>query len=130
LKPACVVDASVVLAALLAETSWREAAELLPLAAISTANLAEVATRLSRSGFEADEITVVLDNLSLQTIPLARETAILAGAMEPVTKSLGLSLGDRICLELARELGLPVYTADRKWTLLPDAAMRDIRLIR
>jgi PIN domain nuclease of toxin-antitoxin system len=130
LNPACIVDASVVLAVLLAETAWREAAELLPMAGISTANLAEVATRLSRSGFEAHEISDLLGTLSLNAIPLSRETAIAAGALEPATKPLGLSLGDRICLELARELTLPVYTADRKWSLLPDAATRDIRLIR
>jgi PIN domain nuclease of toxin-antitoxin system len=130
LKPACIVDASVVLAVLLAESSWREAAELLPMAGISTANLAEVATRLSRSGFEAGEIVDLLDTLSLHAIPLSRETAIAAGAMEAATKPLGLSLGDRICLELARERSLPVYTSDRKWSLLPDAATRDIRQIR
>jgi len=32
-----------------------------------------------------------------------------------MTRHLGLSLGDRCCLALAKELGADVYTAERKW---------------
>ncbi len=130
MKAACIVDSSVVLAVLLAETNWRATAELLPLSAISTANLAEVAARLSRTGLTAQEAEAILNELPMEAIPLARHTAIAAGLMEQATKALGLSMGDRICIALGQELGLPVYTADRKWISLPDAAERDIRLIR
>ncbi len=128
--PDCVVDASVVLAALLAETGWQIAADLLPGAVISSANLAEVATRLSRDGLDRTAISQILATLPFTVIDLARDTAVSAGAMEPLTKRLGLSLGDRICLCLACEMALPVYTADRDWLLLKQAVGTDIRLIR
>jgi ribonuclease VapC len=31
------------------------------------------------------------------------------------TRRTGVSLGDRFCLALARELSLPALTADRRW---------------
>jgi len=33
----------------------------------------------------------------------------------PLTRHLGLSLGDRSCLALARSRGITVVTADRAW---------------
>jgi ribonuclease VapC len=42
---------------------------------------------------------------------LARATA----ALRTATRPLGLSLGDRACLALARQLQLPVLTADTLW---------------
>ena len=38
--------------------------------------------------------------------------------MRRATKSAGLSLGDRACLELAARLAIPVLTADRVWAEL------------
>lgn len=126
----CVVDASVVIAALFLETGWEKAAELLPVAAISAANVGEIASRLSRDGLDLASITAVLDALPLTIIALSGETAIAAGAMEPVTKAFGLSLGDRICISLSRQLALPAYTADRQWMFLAETLHADIRLIR
>jgi ribonuclease VapC len=39
-----------------------------------------------------------------------------AGALRVGTKKAGLSLGDRACIALAKELGLPAMTADKAWT--------------
>ena len=56
--------------------------------------------------------------------PLAREMARL----RPVTRSAGLSLGDRACIALARSLSLPALTADRTWSALPlDVEIQVIR---
>ena len=41
--------------------------------------------------------------------------AQIAGDLVVQTRHLGLSLGDRACLALALELGVPVYTADKAW---------------
>jgi PIN domain nuclease of toxin-antitoxin system len=38
-----------------------------------------------------------------------------AGLLRPLTKSAGLSLGDRACLALARHKNVPVLTTDRAW---------------
>ena len=37
----------------------------------------------------------------------------------PLTRQLGLSLGDRACLSLGLRLGLTVVTCDRAWAQLP-----------
>jgi len=41
--------------------------------------------------------------------------AYRAGMLRPLTRHLGLSLGDRTCLALGEFLRLPVMTADRAW---------------
>jgi ribonuclease VapC len=126
----CVVDASVVLAVLQSETGWENFAGLLPVAAISTVNLGEVASKLSRNGLGPDVLHRIIDPLPMTVIDLTAATAIAAGAMEQMTKPFGLSLGDRICISLAIELGLPVYTADRSWAQLGARIPVEIRLIR
>ena len=44
--------------------------------------------------------------------------ALASGLLRPATKTLGLSLGDRVCLALAQDLDCPVLTADRAWESL------------
>ena len=42
----------------------------------------------------------------------------------------GLSHGDRACLALARQLGLPAVTADRPWADVAIALGDEVSLIR
>ena len=42
----------------------------------------------------------------------------LAGRLRDDTRHLGLSLGDRFAVALARERSLPLVTADRHWERL------------
>jgi len=42
-----------------------------------------------------------------------------AANLRPLTRHLGLSLGDRACLALGLTLGLPILAADRSWDQLP-----------
>jgi len=44
--------------------------------------------------------------------------ALIAARLRPLTRHLGLSLGDRICLALAIERQCPALTADRNWANL------------
>jgi ribonuclease VapC len=43
------------------------------------------------------------------------EQAYQVGLLRPLTRHAGLSLGDRACLALAKQLGLPALTTDRIW---------------
>ncbi|MDM7324085.1 MAG: hypothetical protein P3W93_003650 [Thermus sp.] len=55
---------------------------------------------------------------ALQVLPFTEEDALLSARLRPLTRSLGLSLGDRACLALASRLRLPVLTADATWAEL------------
>jgi PIN domain nuclease of toxin-antitoxin system len=48
-------------------------------------------------------------------VPVDEDLALQAALMASATRRLGLSLGDRICLALAKRTGLPALTADRSW---------------
>ena len=48
-------------------------------------------------------------------VPVDDDLALRAALIEPVTRALGLGLGDRLCLALAARLGVPAVTADRPW---------------
>lgn len=95
---------------------------------ISAVNYAEVAGHLFDQGFPKEAVNRQMLLLGLQIAPLDGETALAAAALRPGTRRLGLSLGDRACLALARRLGAPVLTADRAWARL-DVGV-DVRLIR
>ncbi len=59
----------------------------------------------------------LLEN-SLEIIACNEEDAITIAKFRVLTKSAGLSLGDRACLALGKRLNLPVLTADKVWTSL------------
>lgn len=87
----------------------------LPEAVISAVNLSEVVARLTEKGVDESAIERSVRDMALRVIPLDEALAVKAGLLRRLTKSLGLSLGDRCCLALAQEVGLPVLTADRIW---------------
>ena len=60
--------------------------------------------------------------LGMESVPLSVEQAQLSAALRPATRVAGLSLGDRACLALARERGLPAVTAERRWPEIAEAA--------
>jgi PIN domain nuclease of toxin-antitoxin system len=113
-----VLDASALLALLNNETGASTVRELLPDAMISTVNLVEVVTRFSLLGMPEEQIRDVINLLGLAIISFDEEQAFLAGLFAAQTHSLGLSLGDRVCLALARVIGATAITADRVWNNL------------
>jgi PIN domain nuclease of toxin-antitoxin system len=110
-----VLDASALLALLNDEPGVDLVRKLLPDAAMSTVNLAEVVTRLSLLGMPGEQIHEVLTLLGLDIVSFDEEQAFLAGSFAAQTHSLGLSLGDRACLALASVTGATAVTADRVW---------------
>jgi PIN domain nuclease of toxin-antitoxin system len=123
-----VLDASALLAMLNGEPGQERVAGSLPSSCISAANLAEVVAGLINRGLPADRARQTTQALTIDTVPLERDQALLAGVLREATRQFGLSLGDRCCLALALTLGLPVLTTDRDWAHL-DLGV-DVRVIR
>lgn len=124
-----VMDASAILAFIKQEPGGDKVAPLLGSAAVSANNLAEIVARLWERGLKPTEIRTLIDSLGIEVHSVDQAQAFEIGALRPLTRSNGLSLGDRSCLALARKLGLPVVTADRAWSglTLDGIEIRQIR---
>lgn len=111
-----VLDASVVIAYLNNEPGQTVVTEVLQDGAVMSAvNVAEVAAWLADGGMTEDAVERTMNGIDLEVVPFSATAAIQAGLLRPLTRHAGLSLGDRACLALARQLSLPVLTADRNW---------------
>jgi PIN domain nuclease of toxin-antitoxin system len=110
-----VVDASALLALLHSEPGADVVEEALERSAISTVNWSEVYQRWVAHGVDVAGLRADVEALGLAIVPLTVEDAEHAAELWSATRQLGLSLGDRACLALARRLGLPALTADRAW---------------
>jgi ribonuclease VapC len=90
---------------------------------ISIINWVEVLSKVVDLGESPEEIIKrlrdegLLEN-SLEIIACNEEDAITIAKFRPLSKSAGLSLGDRACLALGKRLNLPVLTADKVWSSL------------
>lgn len=85
---------------------------------ISAVNLSEVHQKLAQHGVDADRVVRRLRVLGLGVEPFTAADAAAAARLWAVTRTSGLSLGDRACLALAARRGLPAVTADLAWTRL------------
>jgi PIN domain nuclease of toxin-antitoxin system len=121
-------DSSAVIALLRSEPGADVVRVNLSDAAISSVNIAEIASWIVRGGETIEAAQTGLDNLDLDTIDFDEDLAMRTGALMAKTKRLGLSLGDRACLATAAREGVPVLTADRAWRDL-DVGV-EIQLIR
>ena len=122
-----VLDSSAVLAVLLEEAGCDHVEGVLPGALLSAVNLAEVVSKLCERGVPASEAMLAVAAIGVDVVPFDGDQALQAGALRPLTRAAGLSLGDRACLALSRLRGLPAMTADVAWAGAPDC---DVILIR
>jgi ribonuclease VapC len=113
-----VADASAVLAVLLGEAIHRLDPADLNGASISSVNLTEVLTRLPDLGVPGEAINASVAELNLHVVSFDETQAQVAASLRAATRQIGLSLGDRACLALAKELGCAAVTADRAWASL------------
>lgn len=116
-----VLDASALLCLINDEPGAARVASALSSSVISAVNLAEVASKLSELGADAEAARVLLAPLHLAVAPFDELTGFATGALRTATRSLGLSLGDRACLALAASRGATALTTDKAWA---DAAER------
>lgn len=106
-----VLDASAVLAYLQGEQGADVVARHLSGGVVSTANWAEVLTRLAG----AIDVTLAEGILMSQGVAFATVTVDDARTAARLRDREGLSLADRLCLALAARLATDAVTADRAW---------------
>jgi PIN domain nuclease of toxin-antitoxin system len=100
-------------------------------AVMSMINWAEALSRMTEDGEEIRSAVRRVQTLaaalgSLKVIPLEEGHAVEAARLRPLTKHLGLSLADRVCLALGRLHRLPVLTTDRAWRSLHISVKIDV----
>lgn len=125
-----VLDASALLCLLNAEPGCEAVAETLPFAVIGAVNLSEVVAKLAEVGGSEERIGEAIRLLRLPVEAFDVEQAKIAGLLRVETRSLGLSLGDRACLALARRLVATAVTTDRAWAGLPAHLGLSVRIVR
>jgi len=114
---AAVLDASAVLAYLLEEPGSERVEETLPGALLSAVNYSEVLARLRPTGQGSfGGLRAQFEAIGLDLVPFDAAAAEGAAALFGPTRPAGLALGDRACLALALQRGVPAYTADRMWS--------------
>lgn len=124
-----VLDASAILALVQEEPGSDIVADAMAEGAeICAINLSEVVAKLAESGSIEEVIRTSLARLSMTVVDFDEKLAFQAGMLRPTTRHLGLSLGDRACIALARERDSTIITADRAWATL--SLGPTIRIIR
>jgi ribonuclease VapC len=125
-----VVDTSAVIAALMDEPGGDLVFERAQDCIISTVNLAEVFGFAAQRNHPPQLVDAFLDETGMTVMPFSRELAATAGKYAAITRSAGLSLGDRCCLALAASLGIPTLTGDRPWLQFAEPLGVTIEMIR
>ncbi len=97
-------------------------------AVMSAVNLSEVVAKLGDAGMSEDKAREAIQLLGIQFSDFDVATAYQAGFLRARTRAAGLSLGDRACLALAKQLNIPALTTDRVWATL--ALGVDVRIAR
>jgi ribonuclease VapC len=124
------LDASAVLAMLLAEPGGEKVKAALDGALLCAVNLAEIVSHYAKLGASRPDIEAMLQPLPIRLVPVDAALSYEAGMLRPLTLPGGLSLGDRYCLALAKREGVPASTAERRWPAVATAADVTVDLIR
>ncbi len=124
------LDTSAVLAWLFQEAGADQVLPVLEAGSgiMSSVNYAELVGKLVDQGMPAEIIRKTLFDLELEVVDYDAEQAFETGILRNVSRTFGLSLGDRACLALAIIKKLPVLTADRIWLNVP--VPTEVRVIR
>jgi ribonuclease VapC len=113
-----VLDASALVALWRKERGWERVARDISASAVSSANLAEALSKFVEDGGDADTMANETVSTGCEIVVVSVMHAVTTAKLRPITRSLGLSLGDRVCLALAIERSCEVLTADRNWAKL------------
>jgi ribonuclease VapC len=119
-----VLDSTALIAVVEQEPGYQRVEELLDNSTISTVNLAETMNKLVDRGSPAETVREALVNLELAVEDWSEDMAYRSAEFTRFNKSHGLSLGDRACLTLAKQLRATAVTSDRTWRRLPSLGVR------
>ncbi|MGX7704748.1 type II toxin-antitoxin system VapC family toxin [Methylobacterium sp. Gmos1] len=125
-----VLDASALLALLLDEPGADRVKAVIDDSAMSAVNWAEVVSHYAKLGAARAEIEAMLRPLPIRVVPADADLSVSAGMLRPLTVRLGLSLGDRYCLALARRNAATALTAERRWGDIAAVASVAVESIR
>ena len=87
---------------------------------VSSVNMAEVGSKLVDKGLTEEDLPRILNQYQVGIIDFSAEQAIRSAAIRNLTRSSGLSLGDRACFALAQLMEGCVVTTDRVWSNVED----------
>ena len=97
---------------------------------VSAVNQTEVLTKLLDKGLTDAEAASVMQSVEIEVLAFDASQSLEAAWLRRETRTIGLSLGDRACLALARSRKAVALTADRPWTQVADAVGVTVRCIR
>jgi PIN domain nuclease of toxin-antitoxin system len=118
------LDSTAIIALLQSEPGHQHVQEVLERSAVSAVNLAEIVNKLAQRGATSDSVRDSLVLLKLQVEDWSEDMAYRSAEFTQFNKSHGLSLGDRACLTLAKQLRATAVTSDRTWRRLPSLGVR------
>jgi ribonuclease VapC len=96
---------------------------------VSAVNWAEAAGKLREYRMTPAILRQALAAVEAEVVAFTEGDAELVGKLTPRVRLLGLSLGDRACLALARSMNATVLTADQSWSRL-DLERLHVEVIR
>jgi ribonuclease VapC len=124
-----ILDSSALLALIKNENGSEVVEPLLGKIVMSAINIAEVAGILVDLGMSHEECINSIEPFVDLIVPLDMQQSFEIAFLKKLTKDKGLSIGDRACIALGIQMGLPIYTADKIWQNL-NLKDADIILIR
>ncbi len=128
-KTTSVLDASALMSLINDEPGALLVQKHLDKACISSVNFTEVLGKMLEQGIPALDAKRVLDNFNLEIIAFDEEQILGVSLLRLETKKYGLSLADRVCINLGKILKLPTLTSDKIWEKISDPEIKII-LIR
>jgi PIN domain nuclease of toxin-antitoxin system len=89
-----------------------------------------VVSKLAERGMPAAQAHADAMALGIDVVTFDGDLALDVGALRPLTRAAGLSLGDRCCLALARLYRAAVLTTEARWEPVAKAVDVTIQNIR
>lgn len=123
-KADCVLDASALMSLVNNEPGAASVQQHLDKACISSVNFTEVLSKMLEQGVPIADAERVLSNFNLEIIAFDETQISGTSLLRLTTKQYGLSIADRVCLNLGKMLKLAIFTTDQAWEKINDPSMK------